>query len=99
MVYHWRPGQPLGLCFPDPRTWKTQQAPQSGPNSMLNTDSEISESLVTCQTGQGVEVRASLQHLTRYLAVFEIYNPDLGLRTSEVLGDFRIVLNGRVVYS
>ena len=66
---------------------------------MLKTDSEISNSQVTCQTGQGVEIHATLLHLTRYLAVFEIYNPDLALRTSEVLGDFRIVLNGRVVYS
>jgi extracellular factor (EF) 3-hydroxypalmitic acid methyl ester biosynthesis protein len=66
---------------------------------MLKTDSEISNSQVMCQTGQGVEIHATLLHLTRYLAVFEIYNPDLALRTSEVLGDFRIVLNGRVVYS
>lgn len=65
---------------------------------MLKTDSEISDSLVTCQTGQGAGVHASLLHLTRYLAVFEIYNPDLALRTSEVIEDFRIVLDGRAVY-
>jgi extracellular factor (EF) 3-hydroxypalmitic acid methyl ester biosynthesis protein len=65
---------------------------------MLKTDSEINDSLVTCRTGQGDGVRASLLHLTRYLAVFEIYNPDLALRTSEVLEDFRIVLDGRAVY-
>jgi extracellular factor (EF) 3-hydroxypalmitic acid methyl ester biosynthesis protein len=40
-----------------------------------------------------------LVHLTRYLAVFEIYNPDLALRTSEALRDFKVVLNGRAVYS
>ena len=66
---------------------------------MLNTDSKISDSVVTCQTGQGTEVRARLLHLTRYLAAFEIYKPDLALRMSEVLGDFRVVLNGRAVYS
>jgi extracellular factor (EF) 3-hydroxypalmitic acid methyl ester biosynthesis protein len=83
----------------DATAWKAQNALNSGPNRMLNTDSKISDSLVTCQTGQGTEVRARLLHLTRYLAAFEVYNPDLALRTSEVLGDFRIVLNGRAVYS
>ncbi len=66
---------------------------------MLKTDSELNECLVTCQTGQGTEVRASLIHLTRYLAVCEIYNAELALCTSEVLADFKILLNGRAVYS
>jgi extracellular factor (EF) 3-hydroxypalmitic acid methyl ester biosynthesis protein len=83
----------------DETAGKAQNATNSGPNWMLKTDSEISDSLVTCQTSQGAGVHASLLHLTRYLAVFEIYNPDLALRTSEVLEEFRIVLDGRAVYS
>jgi extracellular factor (EF) 3-hydroxypalmitic acid methyl ester biosynthesis protein len=66
---------------------------------MLKTDSNNDDSLVMCQTGQGTEIRAGLVHLTRYLAVFEIYNADLALCTSEVLGDFKIVLNGRPAFS
>ncbi len=66
---------------------------------MLKTDSETSGSLVICQTGQGVGVRAGLLHLTPFLAIFEIYNPDLALCTSEVLRDFRIVLGNRTAYS
>jgi len=66
---------------------------------MLKTNSEINDSLVMCQTGQGVGVRGSLLHLTPHLAVFEIYNPDLALCTSEVLQDFQIVLNNRTAYS
>jgi extracellular factor (EF) 3-hydroxypalmitic acid methyl ester biosynthesis protein len=66
---------------------------------MLKTDSDNNDSLVMCQTSQGTEVRAGLVHMTRYLAVFEIYNPDLALCTSEVLGGFRIVLNSRLAFS
>jgi extracellular factor (EF) 3-hydroxypalmitic acid methyl ester biosynthesis protein len=66
---------------------------------MLKTNSDITDSLVACQTGQGVEVCGSLLHLTRYLAVFEIYNPNLALRTSEVLENFKIMLDNRTAFS
>ena len=66
---------------------------------MPEADTNINESLVTCRTGQGAEVMAGLVHLTRYLAVFEIYNTDLAIRTTEVLGDFKIVLNNRPVFA
>jgi extracellular factor (EF) 3-hydroxypalmitic acid methyl ester biosynthesis protein len=66
---------------------------------MGTLNSDIKDSAVVCQTSQGVEFRASLLRLTRYLAVFEIYNPDLVLRASEVLKDFRIVFQDRTVYS
>ncbi len=57
------------------------------------------DSLVICQNSQGVEIRASLMRLTRYVAVFEVYNPGLVLRVSEVLGEVRIILNERAIYS
>ena len=50
----------------------------------------VKDSVVTGQNSQGVEVRGSLLRVTRYLAVFEVYNPSLVLRASEVLGDFKI---------
>ena len=62
-------------------------------------DSDVKDSLVVCQTHQGVAIRASLLRLTRYLAVFEIYNPSLVLRMSEVLGDFKIIIQDEVVYA
>ncbi|MBK8040180.1 MAG: class I SAM-dependent methyltransferase [Verrucomicrobiaceae bacterium] len=40
-----------------------------------------------------------LLRLTRYLVVFEVYNPYSILKLSEVLNDFRIMMNNRVVYS
>src|SRR5690242_8191458 len=57
------------------------------------------DSQVTCKASHGLEVRATLLRFTRFLAVFEIYAPSVILRMSEVLDDFRIVVNGRPVYS
>ena len=56
-------------------------------------------SLVLCRNSQGAEVRGTLHRLTRYATVFEVYNPYSVLQLSEVLNDFRITLNDRVVYS
>ncbi len=56
-------------------------------------------SFVVCRNSQGVEVRGTLHRLSRYLAVFEVYNPYSIVQLSEVLRDFRIMMNDRVIYS
>jgi extracellular factor (EF) 3-hydroxypalmitic acid methyl ester biosynthesis protein len=56
-------------------------------------------SFIVCRTAQGAEVRGTLHRLTRFMAVFEIYNPYSILQLSEVLTDFRVFMNERVVYS
>ena len=56
-------------------------------------------SFIICRNSQGVEVRGTLHRLTRYLGVFEVYNPYSIVQLSEVLNDFRIMMNDRVVYS
>jgi extracellular factor (EF) 3-hydroxypalmitic acid methyl ester biosynthesis protein len=56
-------------------------------------------SLVVCQTAQGVDVRATLLRFTLHSVVFEVYNPHLILRTSEVLTSFQIIIQNRPVYS
>ena len=56
-------------------------------------------SLVVGQTNQGVDVRATLLRFTRHLVIFEVYNPHLILRTSEVLTGFQIIIQNRPVYS
>lgn len=66
---------------------------------MVTTAASIKDNLVICRSNQGVEIRASLLRLTRFLAVFEIYNPHLVLRTSEVLCDFHVISNERTLYS
>lgn len=63
------------------------------------TATNIRDSLVLCQNNQGVEIRANLLRLTRFLAAFEVYNPSLVLRTSEVLSNFQILSNERTLYS
>ena len=57
------------------------------------------DNLVVCQNSQGVEIRANLLRLTRYLAVIEIHNPSLVLQASEVLGNFKVTIHERTIYS
>jgi len=60
---------------------------------------ELKDSVVLGNTSQGAEIHASLVRLTRYSAVFEIYNPALVMRTSEVLENFKIVVRDRTIYT
>jgi extracellular factor (EF) 3-hydroxypalmitic acid methyl ester biosynthesis protein len=57
------------------------------------------ESLVLCVNSQGNELRATPVRLTRHLVVFEVYNPYSILQLSEVLQEFQIFINQRLVYS
>ncbi len=49
--------------------------------------------------GQGVHLSATVLRLKRYSVVFEVYNPYSILQTSEVLSDFQIISDNRVLYS
>lgn len=66
---------------------------------MSKAKSDHKDSVVICQTNQGTDIRAGLLRLTRYAAVFEVYNPDQVLQMSELLQNFRIVLLDRTVYA
>lgn len=57
------------------------------------------DSLVFGQTNQGAQIRGTLVRLTRHEAVFEMYNPGLTLRVSEVLNEFRILVRDFVTYA
>lgn len=57
------------------------------------------DSFILARNSQGLEVRAGVLRLTRYLAVFEVYNPYSILQLSEVLSDFKIIINERVMYA
>lgn len=59
----------------------------------------IKESLVTFQGNQGMETKGSMLRMGRYAATFDIYGTETVLRTSEVLGDFKITWQGRTLYS
>src|ERR1051325_11950416 len=68
-------------------------------DSNLITSSGERDSFILARNSQGLEVRAGTLLLTRYLAVFEVYNPYSILQLSEVLTDFKIVINDRIMYS
>ncbi len=57
------------------------------------------ESIVSCRNSQGVDLRATPVRMTRHLVVFEVYNPYSILQLSEVLQEFKIFINQRLVYS
>jgi extracellular factor (EF) 3-hydroxypalmitic acid methyl ester biosynthesis protein len=56
------------------------------------------ENEVTFQTADGVELSARLARLTRHLVTFEASHLPATLRTSEVLGNFKITDGNRVIY-
>ena len=62
-------------------------------------DNSIRDSVITFQSSQGFELRASLMSVSRYQIAFELYHPSEVLRLSEVLSEFRIVMNDRPIYS
>ena len=66
---------------------------------MARTNPELKDSVVVCHNSQDVEVRANLLRLTRYQAVFETYSPTVILRSSEVLTNFKIIINDRAAYA
>jgi hypothetical protein len=53
---------------------------------------------VTFQTADGLEFSARLQHLTRHVATFEAASLAATWRASEVLSNFKILADTRVVY-
>jgi extracellular factor (EF) 3-hydroxypalmitic acid methyl ester biosynthesis protein len=57
------------------------------------------DSLIVCRNSQGMEVRATPLRMTRHLVVFEVYNPYSILQLSEVLNEFQIIVNERLIYS
>jgi len=69
------------------------------PTQLASSPSETTESLVSCQNSQGVELHATLLKLSRFQVTFEVYSPPGTLRMSEVLSDFRILIQGQPTYS
>src|SRR6478735_1399357 len=66
-------------------------------SKLFTASSGEKDSFILARNSQGMEVRAGVLRLTRYLAVFEVYNPYSILQLSEVLSDFKIIINDRVM--
>jgi extracellular factor (EF) 3-hydroxypalmitic acid methyl ester biosynthesis protein len=56
-------------------------------------------SVAVFKTRDGVETRGPILRLARYGVAFEFCNPVAELRTSEVLDKFKILIDGRMIYS
>jgi extracellular factor (EF) 3-hydroxypalmitic acid methyl ester biosynthesis protein len=61
--------------------------------------SVAADHLISFETNQGVELRATVLRLSRDFVAFEIYTLPVAVRTSEVLGDLKIFAGERVLYS
>jgi len=67
---------------------------------MSNPTAEVTnESLIVCENSQNISIRATLLRMTRYIVSFEVYNPYSILQMSEVLQTFKIVIDGKTIYS
>lgn len=62
------------------------------------TNGELKESFVFFQASQGMELRATVKRVSRHQVVLEVYNPSVVLQMSEVLSNFKIVINERTCY-
>jgi extracellular factor (EF) 3-hydroxypalmitic acid methyl ester biosynthesis protein len=54
---------------------------------------------VACQSSQGQDLQAPVLRMTRHLVTFEATMPQLVLRVSEVLGNFKVTVQNEPVYS
>src|SRR5258705_13477825 len=60
--------------------------------------SELTETLVSFQNSQGLELQATLLKLTRFQVCFEVYSASGVLRMSEALENFKILIQNEPVY-
>lgn len=56
------------------------------------------DSFIISRNSQGLELRGSVLRMSRYLVVFEVYNPYSLLQLSEVLTELQIFINDRLAY-
>lgn len=76
-----------------------RQLKEMAQSEAASSPSGVKESLVTFQTADGLELHGVPTRVTRHVAVFELYNPNVMPRFSEVLSEFKIVLRDRTIYS
>jgi extracellular factor (EF) 3-hydroxypalmitic acid methyl ester biosynthesis protein len=66
----------------------------------LNMDAgTVKDGVVAFRTAQGIDVQATLLHLTRFDAAFELPNAETTIRASEALEGFVLFLRDQPVYS
>jgi extracellular factor (EF) 3-hydroxypalmitic acid methyl ester biosynthesis protein len=68
-------------------------------NKLLGRVNGERDSVIVGRTSQGYEIRATPLRITRHVVAFEVYNPYSILQLSEVLLEFKIIVNDRLIYS
>jgi extracellular factor (EF) 3-hydroxypalmitic acid methyl ester biosynthesis protein len=68
-------------------------------NKLLGRVNGERDSVIVGRTSQGYEIRATPLRITRHAVAFEVYNPYSILQLSEVLLEFKIIVNDRLIYS
>ncbi len=69
------------------------------PGALASEPGEAKGQLAVFKTRDGVEARGPILRLGRYAVAFEFCDPAVGLRASEVLDKFGILIDGRLIYS
>ena len=72
----------------EPRAKRRRRSPALRPGS-----------IAVFKTRDGRETHGAILRLARYAVAFEFSNPAVVLRTSEVLDKFKILIDGRMIYS
>jgi len=78
---------------------KLRQLKEIAQSEPVSSPPAIKESRVTFQTADGLEMHGTPGRLTRHAVVFELYNPSVTPHLSEVLSEFKIILQGRTIYT
>src|SRR5436305_9574197 len=64
-----------------------------------NAKNGVARDSMVVLTAQGTELRGTGLRFNRHTAVFELYDPDLTLRLSEALPDFKIFSRDQMIYA
>jgi extracellular factor (EF) 3-hydroxypalmitic acid methyl ester biosynthesis protein len=84
-------GNPMAILSRESR--KKPATPASKPGSMAGEDG------VSFKTSEQIPLRGTVARIQRHAMVCELYSPKVIPRLSESLTDFKIILQGREVYS
>ena len=76
-----------------------QSLQMASENKLFGRPAGERDSIIVGRNSQGYEVRATPLRITRHVVAFEVYNPYSILQLSEVLQEFKIIVNDRLIYS
>jgi extracellular factor (EF) 3-hydroxypalmitic acid methyl ester biosynthesis protein len=77
----------------------SQSAKKAVPPAAVVSGPGDKGSFVTFSTAEGIKLHGALSRVTRHIAVFELYNPAVTPRFSEVLENFTVVMRKRAAYT